>query len=441
MKEGLKNSLNRIREISSEIYHQYVPIIDDDTTINAFGQPILDTPVIMNEFMSALVNRIVYTQFEIKYFNNPLQQLEGDRIPLGYIGQEIYINPAQGRKFNVDDFAGLLVKYEADIKVQYMAINMDLQYPVTVSRHMLKQAFTSWDELDRFIDGLSNSLYNGAYIDEFRFTKELISSAYKGNNAIIEVVQAPTTEALAKQFVTLARQRYMAFSLPSTQFNSYKLLGGTGKPVTTWTNLEDVVFIIRMDIGAYIDVNVLAQAFNMDRTSLLGRIIYVDNFDVLDDSGNVIFDGSNILGMIADKAWFRIKRQDMYLDEFYNANNRTWQYYLNLTKMYQYSLFANHTIFATAAPTVTITGLDYNNTTQINLTEGEQEGLDINVTPVNGNTPITYESSDGDVFTITVAPNNDRHITITGTTVGEATLTAKAGSVSTTLKVNVATAS
>ena len=31
--EGLKTSLNAIREISSEIYHQYVPIIDDDTDI------------------------------------------------------------------------------------------------------------------------------------------------------------------------------------------------------------------------------------------------------------------------------------------------------------------------------------------------------------------------------------------------------------------------
>ena len=40
----------------------------------------------------------------------------------------------------------------------------------------------------------------------------------------------------------------------------------------------------------------------------------------------------------------------MYLDEFYNANNRTWQYYLNLTKMYGYSLFANGVILATALP-------------------------------------------------------------------------------------------
>ena len=32
--EGLKNGLNKIREISSDIYHRYIPIIDDDTDIS-----------------------------------------------------------------------------------------------------------------------------------------------------------------------------------------------------------------------------------------------------------------------------------------------------------------------------------------------------------------------------------------------------------------------
>lgn len=101
IKEGLKTSLNAIREASVQnntIYHQYVPIINDNTDIGSFGTPILTTPNVMNEFVSALVNRIVYTQFETRYFRNPLQVLEGDRIPLGYAGQEIYVNPAKRKK-------------------------------------------------------------------------------------------------------------------------------------------------------------------------------------------------------------------------------------------------------------------------------------------------------------------------------------------------------
>lgn len=443
--EGLKTSLNAIREMSiknNTAYHQYVPIITEDTDIGTFGTPILNTPVVVNEFVSNLVNRIVYTQFERKYFRNPLQVLEGDRIPLGYAGQEIYVNPAKGRKYNVNDFAGLLVKYEADVKVQYTAVNMDLQYPVTVSRHKLKQAFVSWDALDSFIGELSNSLYNGAYIDEYQYTKELVSGAYKSNQAQIVQIQAPTTKQLAEEFVVNARTHYLNFQTPSSEFNAWDKVGGEGRPVKTWTNPEDIVFLIRNDIRSYLDVSILANAFNIDKTTLLGNILPVDNFNIYDEDENLIFDGSNIVGMIADKSWFRIKRQDMYLDEFYNANNRTWQYYLNLTKMYNYSLFANGVIFATELPEVAITGLDFKAPEGITLEEvGDTEGLEITVTPAGGNSPkITYESDNDDVFIVQEDDTNDREVKIIATGVGVATLKATAGNVSTNVKVEVVSA-
>jgi hypothetical protein len=352
MNEGLVTSLNKLRELSSDLYHQYVPIIDDATDISKFAEPILTVPEVYNEFCNALVNRIVYTQFTIKSFRNPLVVLEGDRIPLGYAGQEVYINPQKGRTYNPNDFAGLLIKYEADVKVQYMAINSDVQYPVTFSRQQLKKAFVSWGDLETFIDGLSNALYNGAFIDEFRFTKLIVTNAYKENKAVIDsTLSAVSSEASAKAFVEKARQYFLDFQLPSTKFNAWAKVGGAGKPITTWTNPEDIVILIRNDIRAYLDVNVLASAFNMDKTTLLGNIITIDDFDAYDDDGEKIFDGSAILGIIADKSWFRIKRQDMFMDSFYNPNNRSIQYYLNLVKMYNYSLFANGVILATAAPT------------------------------------------------------------------------------------------
>lgn len=438
IKEGLKTSLNAIREISSEIYHQYVPIIDDDTDIGTFGAPILNTPQVMNEFISSLVNRIVYTQFERKYFRNPLQVLEGDRIPLGYAGQEIYVNPAKGRKFNVDDFAGLLVKYEADVKVQYTAVNMDLQYPVTVSRHKLKQAFVSWDALDTFIGELSNSLYNGAYIDEYQFTKELVSGAYKSNQAQIELISAPSTEELAKTFITKARELFLNFQTPSSNFNAWAKVGGYGRPIKTWANPEDIVFLVRNDVRAYVDVNVLASAFNIDKTELLGNILTVDNFDQYDDEGNKIFDGSNIVGMIADKSWFRIKRQDMFLDEFYNANNRTWQYYLNLTKMYNYSLFANGVIFATEAPVVNATAIEVEKD-KITVDAGATAKVKVKTIPGSANQVISVTSSAKAVATATI---DGKEITITGVASGEsadgtATINVKCGNLTDTISVTV----
>lgn len=443
--QGLKTSLNAIREISSDIYHKYVPIVTDDTDIGTFGAPILNNPQIMNEFVPALLNRIVYTQFEKKYFRNPLQVLEGDRIPLGYAGQEIFVNPAKGRKFNVNDFAGLLVKYEADVKVQYTAVNMDLQYPVTVSRHKLKQAFVSWSALDDFISELSNSLYNGAYIDEYQFTKELVSGAYKSNQAQIRQIQAPTTEALAKEFITQARAMFLNFQTPTSDYNAWEKVGGEGRPVKTWTNPEDIVFLVRNDVRAYLDVNVLASAFNIDSTTLLGNILPVNDFNIYDEDDNLIYDGSTIVGMIADKSWFRIKRQDMYLDEFYNANNRTWQYYLNLTKMYNYSLFSNGVIFATELPEVAITGLSYNQTEAVEIEVGEEEGLEVVTTPVQANSPeIVYtienqvtDDEGGVVATVEASEDDPKIAIVTAVAEGTCKLKATAGNVSTTVDIEV----
>lgn len=442
--QGLITSLNAIREASvseGTIYHQYLPIVDDNTDIAAFGTPILNNTPVMNEFMNRLVNRIVYTSFENKYFNNPLQILEGDRIPLGYSGQEIYVNPAKGRQYDVNDFAGLLVKYEADVKVQYTSVNMDLQYPVTVSRHKLKQAFVSWDSLDNFVMELSNSLYNGAYIDEFRFTKGLVSSAYASNQVQVRTISAISSEATAKTFVQTARELFLNMQLPSTEYNAWSKVGGYGKDILTYSRPEDIVFLIRNDVRAYLDVNVLAEAFNMSKADLLGRIIPVDNFDQYDDNGTKIFDGSAIIGFIGDSSWFRIKRQDMYLDEFYNANNRTWQYYLNLTKMYNYSLFANGVVLATSVPSVDIVSMKFTEAAGAKVTVGDDIELHIETTPFPANATITYSSGTVANATVAAKEGNNKIAVVTGVKAGSSVITATAGNVTATYTITVEAAS
>ena len=434
MNNALKQSLNAIREISSTIYHEYVPIIDDSTDISAFAEPILNFPVVYNEFCDILVNKLVYSQFESMTFENPLRVLDGDRIPLGYAGEHVMVNPAKGRGFNVNDFAGLLVKYEADVKVEYHAINSDLQYCVTVSRQQLKKAMTSWDNLAEFITSLSNSLYNGAYIDMFRFTKNIITGAYKENRGVIETVTAISDEATAKAFVERARELYLNFQLPSTQYNAWAKNGGSGIPITTWTRPEDIVLVIKNSLRAKLDVDVLASAFNIDRTTLLGNIITVDNFDSYDDDGNLVYDGSAIVGGIFDKAWFKIKTQDMFMENFYNANNRTMQYYLNVIRMYNMSLFANGVIFATSQPSVPATALKFVETSA-SVDAGDDIVLHVESTPFTANPTLSYSSSATSYAT--VGSETGKSITVTGVAAGSATITVSDGTHTATISVTV----
>lgn len=437
--EGLMTSLNQIRETSIEnntLYAKQIDEITPNTDISAISSVLLDNPELMNEFMGMLVKRIIYTQIvNYKLFNNPLKFLEGDQMPLGSIGQEIFINPAKGRKFNVNDFAGLLAKYEADVKVQYMHLNSDIQYPVTITRAKIKDAFVSWANLESFINGISQSLYNGAYIDRYNFTKGLVAQAYNTNTVKVEVISNPNTEDLAKQFLTQARTLFLNFQEPSSEYNAWRQVGGYGKDVLTWTDVEDIVLLIRNDVGAYLDVNVLAQAFNIDSAKLLGRVKYIKDFSERDNNGNIVVDGSNIVAMIADKKWFRIKNQEITMDEFYNANNRTWQMYLNDVNMFQYSLFCNAVVFATVAPSVTITAMEFNEKT-VSVAEEGTIIASLSTTPAEANTPSIEFTSNG-TGTCTVTKIDDRHVQITGVAEGSTTITAKAGNVTATLNVNV----
>ena len=351
---GLVTALNKMREMSvseGSIYHQYVPVITDLTSIGEFGTPILEYTDVRNEFMTKLVKRIVETQIEGKVFNNKLAQLEGEQVPLGYSIQDIYVNPAKGRKFNVNDFAGLLQKYEADVKQQFLTVNMDMQYPVTITRAKLKSAFTSWGALESFITGITNSLYSGANIDQYNYTKYLVANAFRNGHTINQLVSGVTSADTAKAFVKTARTLFLNFQEASSDYNAWaKVNTDDSKALVTWTEPEDVVFILRNDIISEIDVDVLSVSFNLTRAELMGRIIGVRNFDMFNDAGQKVFDGSAILGIMCDRKWFKIKSQDLELDSFYNANNRTWQYYYNVVKMYNYSLFANAVVFCTSEP-------------------------------------------------------------------------------------------
>ncbi len=437
IKEGLRTALNQIRETSIEsdtLYHRYVDQIYPDTDISAWANPILENPQVANEFFDVLIRRIVYTRIEVKRFRNPLAQLEGDRLPLGAIGQEIAFNPIKARKFNVDDFAGLLAKYEADVKVQYMNLNSDLQYCVTATRAKIKDAFVSWDALNQFIDGITESLYNGAYIDHYRMTKDLVTSAYAGNNVQIETITEPTTEATAKAFVKKARNIYKNMRFPSSRYNAWNKVGGYGRELLTWTNPEDIVFLIRTDIATELDVDVLAVAFNMDKTDLMGRIIEVDNFDTY-DGDELIYDGSNIFGMIADTSWFRIKEQEMVMDEFYNPNNRTWQFYLNDVRMYAYSLFANAVVFASEMPDVKAEKIEFLGDSAIAIKEGDTVRVKVALTPVNATSSTTFTSSDATAVKVTKISDTEAEIEGVSATLTTITITATNNSKTDTISV------
>lgn len=352
---GLQTALNKMREMSVDngsIYHQYVPLVTDSTTIGEFGAPILDSQNVnvLNDFVG-LLKKVVYTAVYSKTYNNPLAELEGERIPLGSFIEDTYVNPQAGRAFNVNDFAGLLEKYSAQVATQILAVNSDVQFPVTITREKIRNAFTSWSNLEAFVTSMINALYNSAYILRYKQTKGLILSAFEAGNIKYETITNPTDEATAKALVRKIRADYAKMQFPSTSYNAWQdAKGEDAFALQTWSAPEDLILLIDADTEALVSTEVLADAFNLDKADYIARRILVDNFSQYAADGSLAVDGSMIKAALVDRSFFKIKTQDFSMDEFYNPNNRTWQYYLNDVRMVNYSLFANAKVYTTSAP-------------------------------------------------------------------------------------------
>ena len=437
---GLQTALNAMREMSVEsgsIYHQYVPVVTDSTTIGEFGVPILDSQNlnVMNDFVS-LLKKVVYTAVYNKTFNNPLASLEGERMPLGQFIEDAYVNPAKPVGFDVNDFAGLLEKYEAEVAVQYLSVNSDMQYKVTLTRDKIRNAFTSWDNLESLISGYINSLYNGAYSQRYTATKGLVTAAYTGNNVQYQVIDNPTDEQSAKALIRQLRAAFSKMQVPSTKFNAWNKVKGGRLALKTWSDPEDAVVLISADVEALVDVEVLAAAFNMSKADFLGRVIVVDDFNIYNDDGTVAVDGSAIKAMIADRAWFKIKTQDFAMDEFFNANNRCWTYFLNDVRMVNFSLFANALVFATSAPTVHATDIEAEESTAT-VVAGSKVTVPFELTPPNATDTVTASSSAEGKATVAV---KGKTVEITGVEAGDATITLTANGHTDTIAVTVTAA-
>ena len=430
--QGLQDALNEIRNTliqDNSLYQTQIPLVDDYTSSQVYGQSLLNLPSDMrNKFIQSLVNRIAYTRFQMDYFENPLRGLSGDDLPLGAIGQNIYINPARGRVYDINDFAGLLAKYESDVKAEYTEINFDVQYPVTIIRKELEKAFVSWGDFESFLMGISTSLYNGAYIDDYKYTKKLITNAYANNAVQMEVFttagSVPTKSEL-EALTSRLRKAYLDFMIPSTKYNAWAKVGGYGRAIVSWSKPEDIVVFISNAMASVLDVQVLANAFNMDKAELMGKVYYVEDFDILDDEGTVKVDGSNIEALICDRRWFKIREKAMFMDEFYNANNRSWQNYLSVIKSYNYSLFANALMLVKAVPTIATSSMSFEKSALTIDVNGEAVNTLITV-PFNATETVTFTSTDSGEDYIKLTKIDDKHVKVEGKTATGSAITVTA---------------
>lgn len=403
--------LGAIRDNSDDMYINRVEEYNGEN-LSQIGDQITADKNIMNDFMGALINKIVSSNVKSRMYNNPLKRLKGIDVPMGNTIEEIFVNPATDVGYQ-NDGALLLKTTKPDGKTAYFGLNRQSTYPVSVFKNDLKRAFVSESAFMTLYNRIVTSMLSGDQIDEFILTKAVIAKTIdEGAITIIESDLAQP-KAIAKDISNMSK----SFTFPSTKFapynniNSAKITAGE-KECITFCEPDRQVLLLRADVETEINFEVLATMFNMQLAEIKAMTILVDSFP------SNLYD---VYAVLCDIDAIQIRDTVFETDNFYNPSNMVYSLWLQHWQFLFCSTFGNMVAFAkTKANEGDATGVTISGATTI-TTDGGTVQLIATVTPDVLNDGVTWSSSDVSKATVSssglVTAITDGTVTITATSI------------------------
>lgn len=345
--------INTIRANASAEYQQYVPKITKATDIPKVGEVLYGYPALANQFINALVNRIALVRVNSATFNNAYAELKKGYLEFGETVEEVFVNIAKAREFSAEKAESREFKRTLpDVRSAFHTMNYRVQYPVTIQDEDLRMAFLSVNGVQDLIAKIVNAVYIAAEYDEFLLFKYLLIKAV--SHGKVTVVGTGEDASSYTAWASAFRGMSNKFTFMSKAYNA--------EGVTTVTPKNDQYIFMTSDFNAKFDVNVLASAFNMDKTDFMGKLKLIDDFTSFDNERfEDIMAGSDMIepvtadelaamagieAILVDAEWFQIYDNANKFTEQYVASGMYWNYFYNVWKTVSFSPFSNIVAFA-----------------------------------------------------------------------------------------------
>lgn len=353
--------LNALRNGIGGDYYAGVPeAVETTESIRAVGTAILAQQSRRNAFVSELVNRIGMEILRSRQYQNPWAMFKKGFLEYGETVEEIFVNLCEVRGYNLDQApTRVLQNTKPSVSVAFHVMNVQVEYPVTITNANLRQAFLSADALLRFIDGIINNMYTSMNYDEFLLMKyELALLALNGElpKKVISTPAAGTAAAIATDIKEISNE--MVF-----MSDNYTISGNKN-----FTVKEDQYILEQTGLNAVLDVNVLATSFNMDKAEFQGHVVLMDNLANIDnarlaklldrDPGFNAFTATQlgylgkIRALICSRDFFQIYDVEQVMDDFKNGSGLSWNYFLHKWQIVSASPFENVCLLTDQASTV-----------------------------------------------------------------------------------------
>ena len=275
-----------VKALSSAASQEFKDRIGSVTQANikAIGETVADYPTVKNEFVQVLTNQVSKQLFFNKVWENPYKMFNRGQLPYGKSIESIFVDIVKGkdrtRQTNATDLASdLLTRQIPNVKVEYYTENFQQQYPTTISDEELKGAFRNANGLSEMTARILQAPLTGAEFDQFLMIKHALANLKTADVKIEKTgYNALTTKQEKANLITTTVKAYVKkLKFLSNEYNA--------QGVMTFSRPDDLYLFVPADISAFLDVEQLANAFNISKVDLPTRVLDIDNFQKVSDDG------------------------------------------------------------------------------------------------------------------------------------------------------------
>ena len=190
------------------------------------------------------------------------------------------------------------------------------------------------------IASIVNALYKSDNKDDYNYMKRVLTEYYdKGYMRVVPVTKVTNEESA--RALAIAITTYAGYlTEPTAEYNA---MG-----VTTQSEMEDLYIVVTSPVNAQLNINWLAQTFQLDIASFKAHILLIPTLPSVTNG--------EIQAMVIDRDLYMVLDQLYKVTVKYNGEGLYWNYWLHHWEVLSASRFANAIAFV-AGDVAKVTGV------------------------------------------------------------------------------------
>lgn len=334
--------INTVRANASLDYQTRIPVTTKANLAQTLER-ITEFDPLWNEFQSILINKIALVVLDKNMiFENRLRPLKSGGLEFGGMVQELDAQLLKAQTY--DPNATDVFNADApDVLVNYHKVNRRDKYKFKVNSDLLEEASINDGQLSAYINSLMGLPQQSSEWDEYLLMLDLLSKYQRSGGGFInyqvpDIASAADPEVAGRALTRAIREMYLTMKgFYRQEFNK--------SHVDAFST--ELVLLTTPKVQSYLDVDVLANAFNMAKAEWLAdRVVIVDRFPS---------EIANTQAMLLDSKFYRVYDTKRRSVSIFNPDSLDWIYTYHIWQILSASTMKNALRFSPDADTANVT--------------------------------------------------------------------------------------